>query len=145
MDIVTGFDASAHMSEETKNASWSAPIGVISSVGFSALFGFFVVMTYLFSIQDFDRTVNSVYGQPILQIFVDIAGENGALGLFSVIISELASRAPRMYSLVDRQFLSLRLALRTVQHDQQQPHDVCLCPRRWHCKSNIHGVYQRMT
>jgi amino acid transporter len=76
------------MSEETKNASWSAPIGVISSVGFSALFGFFVIMTYLFSIQDFDRTVNSVYGQPILQIFVDIAGENGALGLFSVIMSE---------------------------------------------------------
>lgn len=83
---LTGFDASAHMSEETKNASWSAPIGVISSVGFSAVFGFFVVMTYLFSIQDFDRTVNSVYGQPILQIFVDIAGENGALGLFSVIM-----------------------------------------------------------
>ncbi|RAL61391.1 hypothetical protein DID88_009525 [Monilinia fructigena] len=28
---LTGFDASAHLSEETRNASWSAPIGVISS------------------------------------------------------------------------------------------------------------------
>lgn len=39
---LTGFDASAHLSEETRRASWSAPIGVVSSVGFSSLFGFFV-------------------------------------------------------------------------------------------------------
>ncbi|KAB5554348.1 amino acid permease-domain-containing protein [Coniochaeta sp. 2T2.1] len=83
---LTGFDASAHLSEETKKASWSAPIGVISSVGFSSLFGFFVIMTYLFSIQDFDRTLNSQYDQPVLQIFVDIAGERGALAMFSVIM-----------------------------------------------------------
>lgn len=86
---ITGFDASAHLSEETKNASWSAPIGVISSVGFSSLFGFFVILTYLFSIQDFEGTLNSKYGQPILQIFVDIAGERGALAMFSVIMGEL--------------------------------------------------------
>lgn len=83
---LTGFDASAHLSEETRKASWSAPIGVISSVGFSSLFGFFVVLTYLFSIQDFDRTLNSEYGQPVLQIFVDVAGERGALAMFSVIM-----------------------------------------------------------
>lgn len=83
---LTGFDASAHLSEETKKASWSAPIGVVSSVGFSAIFGFFVLMAFLFSIQDFDTTIASEYGQPVLQIFVDIAGEDGALALFSVII-----------------------------------------------------------
>lgn len=83
---LTGFDASAHLSEETKKASWSAPIGVVSSVGFSAIFGFFVLMAFLFSIQDFDRTLNSAYGQPVLQILVDVAGENGALVLFSLII-----------------------------------------------------------
>jgi amino acid transporter len=81
-----GFDASAHLSEETKKASWSAPIGVISSVGFSALFGFFVLMAFLFSIQDFERTVSSDYGQPVLQIFVDIAGENGAIAMFTLIM-----------------------------------------------------------
>lgn len=89
---LTGFDASAHLSEETRKASWSAPIGVVSSVGFSSLFGFFVVLTYLFSIQDFDRTISSQYGQPVLQIFVDIAGEDGALAMFSVIIGELTGR-----------------------------------------------------
>jgi amino acid transporter len=83
---LTGFDASAHMSEETKKASWSAPIGVVSSVGFSALFGFFVMMALLFSVQDFDAVLLSRYGQPVLQILVDVAGEDGALAMFSVIM-----------------------------------------------------------
>ena len=83
---LTGFDASAHLSEETRNASWSAPIGVVSSVGFSALFGFFVLMSFLFSIQDFEATVGSIYLQPVLQIFVDVAGEDGAIAMFTLIL-----------------------------------------------------------
>ncbi|KAH6656025.1 amino acid/polyamine transporter I [Truncatella angustata] len=85
---LTGFDASAHLSEETRNASWAAPIGVISSVGFSAIFGFFVMMSLLFSIQSFDDVINSEinYGSPVLKIFVDIFGEDGALALFTLIM-----------------------------------------------------------
>jgi amino acid transporter len=90
---LTGFDASAHLSEETKKASWSAPIGVVSSVGFSAVFGWFVLLALLFSVQDFERTVDSPYGQPVLQILVDVAGEDGALGLFCLIMGEFW-RAP---------------------------------------------------
>ena len=73
-------------SEETQNASWAAPVGTLMSIGCSAVFGFFLMMSLLFSIQDFDRTVNSPYDQPVLQIFVDIFGENGALVLFALII-----------------------------------------------------------
>jgi amino acid transporter len=83
---ITGFDASAHLSEETRKASWSAPIGVISSVGFSAIFGFFVLISYLFCIQDFDRTVNSTYGQPVVQILVDVFGDDGAVVLMCLIM-----------------------------------------------------------
>ncbi|KAI0390559.1 amino acid/polyamine transporter I [Xylariaceae sp. FL0594] len=83
---LTGFDASAHLSEETRNASWSAPIGVVSSVGFSALFGLLVLLSFLFSIQDFQATLNTPYEQPVLQILVDVFGEDGALALFSLII-----------------------------------------------------------
>ncbi|KAE8449907.1 hypothetical protein EG329_007384 [Mollisiaceae sp. DMI_Dod_QoI] len=83
---LTGFDASAHLSEETRKASWSAPIGVISSVGFSALFGLFVILSFLFSIQNFDDTLNSSYGQPVLQIFVDIFGDDGAVVLMCLIM-----------------------------------------------------------
>ncbi|KAL1864051.1 hypothetical protein VTK73DRAFT_6232 [Phialemonium thermophilum] len=83
---LTGFDSCAHLSEETRNASWSAPVGVVSSVGFSALFGFLVLMAFLFSMQDFQQTIDNVYGQPVLKILVDVAGEDGALVLFSLIM-----------------------------------------------------------
>lgn len=51
-------------------------------------------MAFLFSIQDFQGTLSSSYGQPVLQIFVDVAGEDGALVLFSLIMSKNASNAP---------------------------------------------------
>jgi len=83
---ITGFDASAHLAEETQNATMSAPIGVLMSIGCSALFGFFLLLALLFSIQDFDHTVSSDYGQPVLQILVDIFGKTGAIVLFVLII-----------------------------------------------------------
>ena len=83
---ITGYDASAHLSEETKNAAWSAPIGVMMSVGCSAVFGFFLIVALLFSIQDFDTTVDSAVAQPVLQILLDIFGETGATVLFTLVI-----------------------------------------------------------
>lgn len=82
---ITGFDASAHLSEETRKASWSAPIGVLSSIIFSSIFGFFLLLCLLFSIQDFDKTVASPVGQPVLQILLDIFGEDGAIALFTLV------------------------------------------------------------
>lgn len=83
---ITGFDASAHLSEETRRASWSAPIGVLTSIICSALFGFFLILCLLFSIQDFDTTVASEVGQPVLQILLDIFGDDGAIALFTLVI-----------------------------------------------------------
>ena len=67
---ITGFDASAHMSEETHDAARAAPLGVLTAVGASSLFGFFLLCSYLFCIQDFDRTVNTELGQPVIQVSV---------------------------------------------------------------------------
>ncbi|KAK4057283.1 polyamine transporter tpo5 [Microbotryomycetes sp. JL221] len=83
---LTGFDASAHMAEETNNAARAAPIGVITAVSASSCFGFFLLCSYLFSMQDLDQTINNNYGQPVLQIFVDVFGETGAIVAFSFII-----------------------------------------------------------
>ncbi|EWC47303.1 hypothetical protein DRE_03422 [Drechslerella stenobrocha 248] len=83
---ITGYDASVHMSEETKDAARAAPYGMLMSLTISASFGFFIILAFLFSIQDFDKTISSKYGQPVLQIFVDVFGENGAIALFTVII-----------------------------------------------------------
>lgn len=85
---ITGFDASAHLSEETQNAARSAPIGVMTSIICSAVFGFFLIVCLLFSIQDFDGTVGSSTGEPVLQILLDIFGEDSAILLFTLIIRE---------------------------------------------------------
>lgn len=58
------------------------------SIGVSAIFGFFLLLCLLFSIQDFAATVDPTqnYGQPVFKICVDVFGESGALGLISIII-----------------------------------------------------------
>ncbi len=48
----TGYDASAHMSEETHDASRSAARGVIMSIVVSAVFGYILALGVTFAIQD---------------------------------------------------------------------------------------------
>ena len=48
----TGYDASAHTAEETRNASIAAAQGVWRSVFFSALIGWFVLLAFLFAAND---------------------------------------------------------------------------------------------
>jgi amino acid transporter len=48
----TGYDASAHMSEETREASRSAARGVVNSVLVSAVAGYILIMSLTFAIQD---------------------------------------------------------------------------------------------
>jgi amino acid transporter len=74
------------MSEETHNAARNAPIGVLTSIGVSAIFGFFLLLCLLFSIQDFANTVGSAYGQPVVQIFVDVFGQKGAMAAMTLVI-----------------------------------------------------------
>ena len=61
-------------------------MGVLMSIGVSAVFGWFLIVCLLFSIQDFQGTIGSKYGQPVLQIMLDVFGETGATVLFSLII-----------------------------------------------------------
>jgi amino acid transporter len=49
---ITGFDASAHTSEETMNARVSVPRGMIHSVFWSLLFGFFLAASFILAMGD---------------------------------------------------------------------------------------------
>ena len=51
MYTITGYDASAHVSEETHGADQSAPHGVWRSVLYSAIFGWIVLLAITFAIQ----------------------------------------------------------------------------------------------
>ncbi|KAI9059858.1 amino acid transporter, partial [Trametes sanguinea] len=86
---LTGFDGSAQMTEETRNAAMSGSIGIVMAIGVSAILGWFLILGLLFSIQDLDATVNSPTGQPVAQIFLDTVGEKGAIVLMVIVIGAM--------------------------------------------------------
>lgn len=51
---ITGYDASAHTSEETKQAATSVPKGIISSVLWSSLFGYIMLCSFVMLIPNMD-------------------------------------------------------------------------------------------
>lgn len=75
----TGYDASAHVAEETLNASVAAPRGIVTSVGVSVIGGFILLYSITAAIPD--RTEaglaalsQSETGLPPAQIFLDALG-----------------------------------------------------------------------
>lgn len=78
----TGFDASAHMSEETKNASVAGPSGIIISVLASFVAGLALIVGLLIAIPDIDMVLK---GNGLMVIFHSAAGKSGVL-LLSVIV-----------------------------------------------------------
>lgn len=59
---ITGFDASAHTAEETKDAARAVPRGIVSSVIFSALFGWAMLSAFVLAIPDMDAAAASGWG-----------------------------------------------------------------------------------
>jgi len=57
---ITGYDASAHMSEETRNASRAAAWGIVTSVVASVIFGFVLLVAITFAVPDTQGTLDAV-------------------------------------------------------------------------------------
>jgi amino acid transporter len=86
----TGYDASAHLSEETTNAEVSAARGIVRAVGWSWAAGFVLLVGITFAIQDYAGTQNTATGVPPAQVFLDSLGLTGAkLLLLVVIVAQL--------------------------------------------------------
>ncbi|KAI8074555.1 amino acid/polyamine transporter I [Gongronella butleri] len=84
---MTGYDSSAHLAEETKSASISAPTGMVMAVLVSAVMGFFFIVGLLFCVQDLDNTIGSSTGFPVMQIIFDSVGNRaGAVVLMVILI-----------------------------------------------------------
>lgn len=81
---ILGFDASAHLCEETRKAVRDAPLGMISAIGAAATIGFVVIIGLLFTIQDFDAVRQSPL--PVLKILIDTCGQSGGLVLMVLIM-----------------------------------------------------------
>jgi amino acid transporter len=82
----SGYDASAHLSEETTDAQTSAARGIVRSIFWSWIVGFILLAGMLFAIQDYAGTVGSATGVPPAQIFIDALGTTAAKALLLVVI-----------------------------------------------------------
>ena len=82
----TGYDASAHMTEETRNASVTAPRGIVMSIVVSLVAGWVLLLGVTFAIQDYGKELASTTGVPPAQIFIDAVGRNGGLFLLAIVI-----------------------------------------------------------
>ncbi len=74
----TGYDASAHMSEETINAAVSGPKGIVNSILVSLAAGFVLIVGILFAIHgNYNSAIASSTGVPPVQIWIDAIGRKG--------------------------------------------------------------------
>ncbi|RST19242.1 amino acid permease [Streptomyces sp. WAC05374] len=82
----SGYDASAHLSEETSNASVTAAKGIVRAIWVSWIAGFALLAGLTFAIQDYAGTQNTATGVPPAQILLDALGSGGAAALLLVVI-----------------------------------------------------------
>src|SRR6202171_1728149 len=82
----TGYDASAHMTEETQNAATAAPRGIVMSIVVSLVAGWVLLLGVTFAIQDYGKELASATGAPPAQIFIDSLGQAGGLFLLFIVV-----------------------------------------------------------
>ncbi len=98
---LTGFDASAHMSEETHDAQRSAPKGIVYSVIISVIAGFILLVAMNMGItpdkvflgadgstmvDGYTHALQSASGVPPAQIWIDAIGQTGGLLILLLVI-----------------------------------------------------------
>ena len=81
----TGYDASAHMTEETYSAARSGPRGIVMSILVSLFAGWILLIGITFAIQHYEPERLSPTGVPPAQIFIDAAGS--AVGKLLLLIA----------------------------------------------------------
>ena len=75
--ILVGFEASGHISEETKNASSTAAKGIFTSALASSLLGFPIVILFLFCTPNLDTLYSFGAPQPFVNLYAMTLGMGG--------------------------------------------------------------------
>ena len=80
----TGYDASAHMTEETRDAARSGPRGIVTSIVVSLFAGWLLLIGITFAIQNYSGAASA--SVPAAQVFIQALGNTGAKLLLLVVI-----------------------------------------------------------
>jgi amino acid transporter len=99
---LTGYDASAHMAEETHTAEYSSPRGIVWSVVISVIAGFILLVamnvgitpdkvfpdatTPTTMVDGYTHALQSATGVPPAQIWIDAVGQTGGLIVLFLVI-----------------------------------------------------------
>src|SRR5581483_7288044 len=130
----TGFDASAHMAEETENPRLHAPWGLVLSVGVSGIVGWILVVALTIAIGDIDGVLHAkdANGNPvpaviaILQSGLGVRAGNAMAALSSMAmwfcgLSCITSGSRALYSLARDEGTPFSGALRWVSRRHGTP------------------------
>jgi len=80
----TGYDASAHMTEETRSAARSGPRGIVMSIVVSLFAGWLLLIGITFAIQNYTGAASA--SVPAAEVFIQALGNTGAKLLLLVVI-----------------------------------------------------------
>ena len=80
----TGYDASAHMTEETENAAIAGPRGIVMSILVSLVAGWVLLIGVTSAIGDYAKQASAVV--PPAQIFVDAVGHNLGVAMLFIVV-----------------------------------------------------------
>ena len=124
----TGFDASAHVSEETRDPARRAPWGIVSAVLVSAVAGYALVAALTLAIGDLEATASAE--QPALYILRHALGEAAgrwAMGLAILAmwfcgLSSVTSASRMLFAFARDEGLPFHARLRTVSPRLKTPH-----------------------
>ncbi|GLB33307.1 putative gamma-aminobutyric acid transporter [Lyophyllum shimeji] len=75
---MTGFDASGHIAEETKNARIIAGKGILSSAVATGVMGFITTILFLFCTPSYDTLFSLGAPQPFVQVYALALGKGGS-------------------------------------------------------------------
>lgn len=84
--VMTDYDGTTHMSEETVDAAIRGPQAIRWAVTISGILGWLLTVTMCFCVSDLDAILTSPTGLPAAQIFLNAAGVKGGTAMWFWVI-----------------------------------------------------------
>jgi len=101
---ITGYDASAHLSEETKSAAGAAAKGIWRSIFYSAIGGWILLLAFLFAVQNSDDVskgggaVSVIFNQAMSSSWVGIVLLISTAGQFFCAVACMTSSSRMLFA-----------------------------------------------
>jgi amino acid transporter len=83
---MSGYDAPFHLSEECSNANIASPRAIVMTSVLGGILGWFVMLVIGYTVQDVGLVIGSDLGQPMGSYLLQVLGQKGGLGIFSLVI-----------------------------------------------------------